>query len=263
MQLRSEAAMQLLWSRAASVAHLPAPAQARQRSHTTHTPPRLRCAHPHISLTHTNTPTLQVVLVDVLCIHPQVAFDGLERCMELSLGLAHLLATTSVRVYEDSSLQVLHEMIKCGSFRGFGCWSISEVSWQNGPRHLHVLLPGTHYLAGSARPAAWQDAAAAGRAGVACQRAVVASLPCRTYGCARRQHAAPHALGSPGAGACGGGPPSSGVCWRARHVVCGCCACRCDSAGDGGRGGAGACAGQLAAVGRRPPREQLCAAFGG
>ena len=58
------------------------------------------------------TYTNQVVVADVLCLHPSCLADGLERCLNFPLGLAHLLATTDVRVFLDSSFLVLHEMIR-------------------------------------------------------------------------------------------------------------------------------------------------------
>lgn len=58
-----------------------------------------------------STFTNQVVVADVLCLHPSCLADGLERCINFPLGLAHLLATTAVRVFLGSSFSVLHEMI--------------------------------------------------------------------------------------------------------------------------------------------------------
>lgn len=58
-----------------------------------------------------STFTNQVVVADVLCLHPSCLAEGLERCENFPLGLAHLLATTAVRVFLDSSFSVLHEMI--------------------------------------------------------------------------------------------------------------------------------------------------------
>ena len=65
------------------------------------------------------TYTNQVVVADVLCLHPSCLADGLERCLNFPLGLAHLLATTEVRVFLDSSFLVLHEMIRWVVFKLF------------------------------------------------------------------------------------------------------------------------------------------------
>ncbi|KAL4420715.1 hypothetical protein ABPG75_010371 [Micractinium tetrahymenae] len=56
--------------------------------------------------------TSKVVLADVLVLHPGALQGGLEAHFAgtFPLGLAHLLATSPVRAYSDSSLQVLHDM---------------------------------------------------------------------------------------------------------------------------------------------------------
>lgn len=56
--------------------------------------------------------TSKVVLADVLVLHPGALQGGLDAHFEgtFPLGLAHLLATSDVRAYSDSSLQVLHDM---------------------------------------------------------------------------------------------------------------------------------------------------------
>ena len=77
---------------------------------------------------------LQVVVADVLCLHPGLVKVGLERCKDFPLGLAHLLGTSAVHVYIDSSFAVLREMVQC-----VPCWRCCVAVCTcpaTGPAHL-------------------------------------------------------------------------------------------------------------------------------
>lgn len=93
----------------------------------------------------------------MLCVHPQLVpqLEVPQPKPCLPLGLAHMLATSAVRVYEDGAFQVLRDLVRCAAVRGraaacrHSCACISPVgacgpaAFQGGqrPRTCQTRLP--------------------------------------------------------------------------------------------------------------------------